>query len=262
MKTTGNDPSANKDLGFLLKSRNQTDGSPNFKRTLGLLGGVRGDYGVRRNITEHDGTYRPAHDRILHTLRLNETSRYYATRPEGSADKEKPRRLQHRGLFGKDACNVFCIPARPAYNPRGEAFETASMALPLKVKLGRTVSLLSTHYNTIHLYSCRGSDGLPPIDLFTGAGGVTERSPRFFHSLEKSIMAQTAADNINGPNLPVHGARATAAQLCAKYQVSRTTWWRWSKTPGFPEPLRFGRSVRWDPGLVDTFLTHNSQATA
>lgn len=57
------------------------------------------------------------------------------------------------------------------------------------------------------------------------------------------------------PNLPVPGARATAAQLCAKYQVSRSTWWRWAKTPGFPEPIRFGRSVRWDPEPVDAFLS-------
>lgn len=251
-----------KRLGFRLKTMNPTSGIINFKKVLGGLGGLTVFHGTSRYITVHGGTFRGVTDRVLHALRLNETSRYYATGPEGIADKEKPRCLQHRGLFGKDACNVFCIPARPAHNPRGEAFETASMALPLKVKLRRTVSLLSTHYNTIHLYSCRVSDGLPPIYLYTGAGGVTERSPRFFHFLEKSIMAQIADSNTDGLNLPVHGARATAAQLCAKYQVSRTTWWRWSKTPGFPEPLRFGRSVRWDPGLVDTFLTHNSQASA
>ena len=68
-------------------------------------------------------------------------------------------------------------------------------------------------------------------------------------------MAQTAARSTDVPNLPIPGARATAAQLCAKYQVSRATWWRWSKTPGFPEPIRFGRSVRWEPETVDAFLT-------
>lgn len=49
--------------------------------------------------------------------------------------------------------------------------------------------------------------------------------------------------------------RATAAQLCARYQISRTTWWRWAKSPGFPKPVRFGRSVRWDPAAVEAFLT-------
>ncbi|RII80226.1 DNA-binding protein [Pseudomonas monteilii] len=67
-------------------------------------------------------------------------------------------------------------------------------------------------------------------------------------------MAQTAISNIGSPSLPIPGARATAAQLCAKYQVSRSTWWRWSKTPGFPAPIRFGRSVRWEPDSVESFL--------
>jgi predicted DNA-binding transcriptional regulator AlpA len=68
-------------------------------------------------------------------------------------------------------------------------------------------------------------------------------------------MAQSAARSSAVPNLPIPGTRATAAQLCAKYQVSRATWWRWSKAPGFPEPIRFGRSVRWEPETVDAFLT-------
>ena len=49
-------------------------------------------------------------------------------------------------------------------------------------------------------------------------------------------------------------ARATSAQLCAFLQISRVTLWRWSKTPGFPEPIRFGRSVRWDAEAVEAFL--------
>ncbi|KAB0563640.1 DNA-binding protein [Pseudomonas palleroniana] len=67
-------------------------------------------------------------------------------------------------------------------------------------------------------------------------------------------MAQIATRSTDVPNLPIPGARATAAQLCAKYQVSRATWWRWSKTPGFPAPIRFGRSVRWEPDSVESFL--------
>jgi len=61
------------------------------------------------------------------------------------------------------------------------------------------------------------------------------------------------------PNLPIPGALATAAQFGAKYQVSRATWWRWSKTPGFPQPIRFGRSVRWDPMIVDAFLKNQER---
>ena len=45
------------------------------------------------------------------------------------------------------------------------------------------------------------------------------------------------------------------AKLCERYQVSRTTFWRWSKTPGFPSPVRLGRSVRWNTEFVDAFLT-------
>ncbi|WP_449101931.1 helix-turn-helix transcriptional regulator [Pseudomonas extremaustralis] len=54
--------------------------------------------------------------------------------------------------------------------------------------------------------------------------------------------------------VPPQGVRATTAQVCAKYQVSRTTWWRWSKSPGFPVPMRFGRSVRWSVEAVEAFL--------
>ncbi len=68
-------------------------------------------------------------------------------------------------------------------------------------------------------------------------------------------MAQIANRFIASPNLPIPGARGTAAQFCTKYQISRTTFWRWSQAPGFPAPMRFGRSVRWDAEAVDTFLT-------
>lgn len=67
-------------------------------------------------------------------------------------------------------------------------------------------------------------------------------------------MTQAATRNAAELNLPKPGSRATTTQLCAYYQVSRTTWWRWSKSPGFPEPIRFGRSVRWDPAPVEAFL--------
>lgn len=46
----------------------------------------------------------------------------------------------------------------------------------------------------------------------------------------------------------------TAPQLCAKYEVSRTTWWRWSKNPEFPVAASKGRIVRWDAVEVDSFL--------
>ena len=57
------------------------------------------------------------------------------------------------------------------------------------------------------------------------------------------------------PNLPIPGTYGTSAQLCTLYQVSRTTWWRWSQMPGFPRPVRFGRSVRWPVEAVEAFLT-------
>lgn len=56
-------------------------------------------------------------------------------------------------------------------------------------------------------------------------------------------------------DIPQPGVRATAEQLCRLYQISRTTWWRWSKSPNFPTPIRFGRTVRWDANAVDAFLT-------
>lgn len=54
---------------------------------------------------------------------------------------------------------------------------------------------------------------------------------------------------------PLTPAWATGQQLCARYQISRTTWWRWSTTSGFPLPIRFGRTVRWDVNAVEAYLT-------
>ncbi|MFJ7311156.1 helix-turn-helix transcriptional regulator [Pseudomonas sp. NPDC098747] len=53
---------------------------------------------------------------------------------------------------------------------------------------------------------------------------------------------------------PVPSPYATAAQLCAQYQISRATWWRWSNTDNFPKPYRFGRTVRWDVAAVEAYL--------
>lgn len=60
--------------------------------------------------------------------------------------------------------------------------------------------------------------------------------------------------NTQLPNLPRVGIRATTEQLCTLYQISRTTWWRWSKADNFPAPLRAGRILRWDAEAVDAFL--------
>lgn len=47
---------------------------------------------------------------------------------------------------------------------------------------------------------------------------------------------------------------ATADQFCSRYQISRSTWWRISKTAGFPDPVRFARAVRWNVEEVDKYL--------
>lgn len=62
--------------------------------------------------------------------------------------------------------------------------------------------------------------------------------------------------------IPTHlpAPLATTAQLCAAFQVSRSTFWRWSKTPGFPAAVRFGRSVRWPIAEIEAFLTQQSEA--
>lgn len=69
-------------------------------------------------------------------------------------------------------------------------------------------------------------------------------------------MARIKRSNtLTSYNLPIPGARSTTAQICTKYQFSRTTLWRWSQMPGFPKPIRFGRSVRWDDSAIEAFLT-------
>ena len=72
-------------------------------------------------------------------------------------------------------------------------------------------------------------------------------------------MTNETSPHPSGLNLPIPGTLATSAQCCAKYQISRTTWWRWTKTPGFPQPSRLRRAIRWDVEAVDAFLTRASR---
>ncbi|WP_016715743.1 MULTISPECIES: helix-turn-helix transcriptional regulator [Pseudomonas putida group] len=65
-----------------------------------------------------------------------------------------------------------------------------------------------------------------------------------------------AIDNAPVPNVPRAGIRATTEQLCTLYQISRTTFWRWTKIDNFPIPIRAGRVLRWDAEAVDAFLTN------
>lgn len=46
-------------------------------------------------------------------------------------------------------------------------------------------------------------------------------------------MANETSLHPFGLNLPIPRTRVTSAQCCARYQVSRTTWWRWTKIPAF-----------------------------
>lgn len=246
-----------------LKAINQTNGSDYFLGAHEGSGGLAGFHGVPRGLTGYEHW---SLGFVLYVLQRHEVDGYHAITPDKCADKEKPRRLRRRGLFGKDAPTSSAYQTGQHTAPRGEAFETASLWVPVRLKepnryYGRTVLPEGRLRNTGCTCSSAFSDGLSPIDLFSGAGGITERSPRFFQFLERSTMAKIADSNTDAPNLPVPGAHATAAQLCAKYQVSRSTWWRWSKTPNFPKPLRFGRSVRWDPEPVDAFLIAHGGAS-
>ena len=71
--------------------------------------------------------------------------------------------------------------------------------------------------------------------------------------------APSGSNTEAAPPRPVHsvapGTGSQRARDSSAAGESRTTWWRWSQTLGFPEPIRFGRSVRWNPDAVDSFLT-------
>ncbi|AYC32311.1 DNA-binding protein [Pseudomonas cavernae] len=68
------------------------------------------------------------------------------------------------------------------------------------------------------------------------------------------MTSKATRNSDTSSNLPIPGAFATSEQLCNRLQISRTTWWRWSKAPGFPAPIRFGRSVRWPTEAIEAFL--------
>ena len=150
----------------------------------------------------------------------------------------------------------FCKPATPVNNP-----EWSFSGLKREMHLRRTQHELYYRELYVATVGCMRKR----IKLTTATyGPATSTGGFMFASLgsfafyaENYHMAQIADRNTASavPNLPIQGARATAAQLCTKYQVSRTTWWRWSQSPGFPAPMRFGRSVRWSAEAVDSFLT-------
>lgn len=71
-------------------------------------------------------------------------------------------------------------------------------------------------------------------------------------------MAPTT--NRNNPSLPQAGTLGTSLQFCTRFQISRTTFWRWSQTPGFPVAVRFGRTARWPVEAVEAFLTSQQEA--
>lgn len=68
-------------------------------------------------------------------------------------------------------------------------------------------------------------------------------------------MARNSPETETPVALPPIGAFGTAAQFCALFQISRTTFWRLSNQPGFPAPARFGRAVRYNTAAVEAFLT-------
>lgn len=51
---------------------------------------------------------------------------------------------------------------------------------------------------------------------------------------------------------------AAADFFCRRYSISRTTWWRLSQRPEFPQPVRIGRAVRWNVMKVDEFLRRDA----
>lgn len=53
---------------------------------------------------------------------------------------------------------------------------------------------------------------------------------------------------------------STTDQLCEHYQISRTTFWRLSQKPGFPQPYRIGRILRWDADAIRAFLIQQQAA--
>lgn len=67
---------------------------------------------------------------------------------------------------------------------------------------------------------------------------------------------------INRKDMAMQKAQMTtykpAAHFFEQLEISRTTWWRWTKTPGFPEPIRFGKSVRWPVEEVEQYLKSNT----
>jgi len=64
------------------------------------------------------------------------------------------------------------------------------------------------------------------------------------------------------PRPPPEPVWATAKQLWTRYQISRSTWWRWTKAPSFPAPVRHGHTVRWDAHAVHRYLTRQKAKKA
>ena len=48
-------------------------------------------------------------------------------------------------------------------------------------------------------------------------------------------------------------------QVAEHFQISPNTLLRWSKQPGFPQPLKNGQIVLYDPAAIQRWLVEGSQ---
>lgn len=150
--------------------------------------------------------------------------------------------------------NVPLHTGKASTHPKVEAFRPASISTG---NACRCWEFKSPEFG-VNANSYRPTD----VDLTTRRAALVTFYPALrgirFSSKWMPKMSQRnnlASHSTATPNLPIPGTFGTTAQLCIRYQVSRTTWWRWSQMPGFPRAVRFGRSVRWPVESIEAFLT-------
>lgn len=54
--------------------------------------------------------------------------------------------------------------------------------------------------------------------------------------------------------------KARPKQAAAHFQISIMTLWRWTKRPGFPQPLKMGQIVLYDIAAIERWLMNGEGA--
>jgi predicted DNA-binding transcriptional regulator AlpA len=74
------------------------------------------------------------------------------------------------------------------------------------------------------------------------------------HAKQPEATAQSEAKRHHAPRpieVPAGKQMRSAAHVCARFDISRPTLWRWIKSGRFPAPTKMGSLTKWSDATLD-----------